>query len=188
MQNDEQDLRFGAYGFLTLVDPAASVSEAIGAYGDLGGVTFANAFVGGSFDGFVAVKSDVFADIQALIIGPARQSGVKISWSIQVQAAMTLKAPHKKFPLPFPLHESLTRIRTAPHRAAAVLAEIDSVYSAKPTEDFGAHAAIVTGKRIDILVELASSSLETIQESIVNDLAPIDGIVASDTSFAFVEG
>jgi hypothetical protein len=187
MQDNEYDLPFGAYGFLTLVDPDASVAEAISTYRDMDAVTFANAFIGGSFDGFVAVKSDSFADIAAFVTGPSRRPGVRFDWSILVQAAVTIKAPHKTFPWPFAWYESITRVRTGPNQASAVLEAIDSRYAERLTEDFGAHAAIVTGKEVDILVELGSTSLEPLQESIVNDLATIEGIVASDTSFGFVE-
>jgi DNA-binding Lrp family transcriptional regulator len=189
MQENEQEPKFGAYGFLTLVDPGASVADAIQAYREMAAVTFANAFVGGSFDGFAAVKSDSFAEIQTLITGPARRSGVRTDWSILVQAAGRILAPHKTSPEPSPpRYESITRVRTGPRQASAVLEAIDSTYEEKITTNFVAHAAIVTGREVDILVELVSSSLEPLQESIVNDLAVIEGIVASDTSFAYIEG
>jgi hypothetical protein len=191
MQEKEADPQFGAYGFLNLIDPDASVADAIGAYREMAAVTFANAFVGGSFDGFVAVKSDSFAAIPAFITGPSRRSGVRIDWSILVQAAQIILAPHKKFPWPFPwpfpLYESITRVRTEPGQASAVLEAIDSTYAEKINDDFVAHAAIVTGRKVDILVELVSTSIEVLQESIVKDLAIVEGIGASDTSFAFIE-
>ena len=188
MQEKEADPQFGAYGFLTLVDPEASITEAVGAYREMVGVTFANAFVGGSFDGFVAVKFDSFEEIQTFIIGSDPPSGVETGWSVLVQAALIIMAPHKKFPWPFAhRYESITRIRTGPRQASSVLEAIDSTYAAKLSDHFVARAAIVTGRKVDILVELVATSIETLQDSIVNDLAIIEGIDASDTSFAFIE-
>ncbi|MGZ6543997.1 MAG: hypothetical protein ACXVEI_01630, partial [Actinomycetota bacterium] len=59
---------FAAYGFLSLVEPDASVTDAIADYAGMPGVTFAHAFVGGSFDGFVVVKFNVFEEIQSFIL------------------------------------------------------------------------------------------------------------------------
>jgi hypothetical protein len=189
MAKKQKEPPFAAYGFLSLVEPDASVTDAIAGYADMQEVTFAHAFVGGSFDGFVAVKSNVFEAIQSFILGPARRPGESIDWSILVKAALILKAPHKKFTAMDGKahHESLTRIRTEPRRAKAVLAAIDALYAEKLTDDFGARAAIVTGANVDILVELASPSIETLQGSIVDDLAGIKGITGSETSFALVQ-
>jgi DNA-binding Lrp family transcriptional regulator len=189
MAKKEKEPLFAAYGFLSLVEPDASVTDAIASYAAMDGVTFAHAFVGGSFDGFVVAKSDAFEEIQSFILGPARRQGELIDWSILVAAALILKAPHKKFVEMEgkPHHESLIRISTEPRRASSVLAAIDALYAKKVTDDFGARAAIVTGANVDILVELASPSIETLQGSIVDDLANIKGITGSETSFAFVE-
>ena len=185
----KKDSYFSAYGFLSLVEPDASVTDAIADYAGMDEVTFAHAFVGGSFDGFVVVKSDVFEVIQSFILGPARRPGELIDWTILVAAAVIIKAPHKKFVAMEgePHHESLTRISTEPRKAAAVLAAIDALYAEKITADFGARAAIVTGPKVDILVELAAPAIETLQGSILDDLTKIPGITASDSSFAFVE-
>ena len=68
----KKDSYFAAYGFLTLVEPDASIQDAIDDYAGLDAVTFAHAFVGGSFDGFVVVKTNAFEGIQSFILGPAR--------------------------------------------------------------------------------------------------------------------
>jgi len=185
----KKDPLFAAYGFLTLVEPDASVQGAIDDYAGMDAVTFAHAFVGGSFDGFVVVKTDVFEVIQSFILGPARRPGELIDWAILVAAAVIIRAPHKKFVAMEgePHHESLTRISTEPRKAEAVLAAIDALYAKKIAADFGARAAIVSGPKVDILVELAAPALETLQGSILDNLTKIPGITASDSSFAFVE-
>ena len=68
-----------------------------------------------------------------------------------------------------------------------MLAAIDALYAKKIAAVFGARAAIVSGPKVDILVELAAPALETLQGSILDDLTKIPGITASDSSFAFVE-
>src|SRR4249920_2928859 len=104
----KKDAYFSAYGFLSLAEPDASVTDAIADYAAMDEVTFAHAFVGGSSDGFVV--------IQSFILGPARRPGELIDWTILVAAAVIIRAPHKKFVAMEgePHHESLTRISTEP--------------------------------------------------------------------------
>ena len=190
MQADAEGPRFAAYGFVTLTDPGASVEDAVSDYREAGSglVEFASPVVGGPYEAFVAVKADSFAAIRDFVTAGGRRPGVRVDWSMLVRPG-ALGAPHRRFEESLTTRfESLTRVRTRPGRVRAVLAEIDAAYGGKRSGEFDARAAIVTGRDVDILVELAATSLEALQESIVNDLAIIDGIDSSDTVFAHVEG
>lgn len=180
--------KFSAYAFLHVVEPGGSVQAAITALRGLRPVvSFAHEYVG-SFEGFAAVKADSFGEIQDVVTG-FRHQDVRIRWSVTVRASIVLLAPHRRAEDPTtPMYEALVRVSSEPHRVKAVLGGIEDVYGPQVgREDFAARAAIVTGPDVDLLVQLMSTSLEELQRTLLDDLAPIEGIAAADTSFAFIE-
>lgn len=172
-----------AYVFMHLVDPGANIREVLDRFGSMPSVRFAHQFVG-SFIGFGAVTVADLAELQDLIAGDFWGAGVRSEWSIVFQESRML-APHKTSPP----HYALVRVKAAPGMTRAVLRALDDVYEQRirnEPPEFHYAAAIVSGRGFDILVELAADSLQEVQDSILTDLASVDGVVSTDSSFAVV--
>jgi hypothetical protein len=45
-------------------------------------------------------------------------------------------------------------------------------------------AATVSGKGVDILVEMAAHSIDELKETILDRIGPTEGVVSTDSSFA----
>ena len=51
-------------------------------------------------------------------------------------------------------------------------------------EIFDFRAATVSGKGVDILVEMAAHSIDELKETILDRIGPTEGVVSTDSSFA----
>lgn len=187
-----------AYVFMHLFDPSAprqgfsKVDDVLDQFRGKSGVRWAHQFVG-SFVAFGAVTVATLNDLQALIAGEYWDAGVRSEWSIADRPSR-YGAPHKGSP---PFH-ALVRVRTADRTAGDVLDDLDDAFApiVDPlieTHGDGWHdyfyyaAALVSGKGFDILVELADNSLDEIKTLIFEKIRTIDGVAATDSSFAHIE-
>ncbi len=191
-EEDERQPKVYAYVFMHLVEPGRDIQDVLESLREVRGrrrhpVRFAAPFVG-SFIGFAAVDADTFPELQSLVLNEFWAAGVRSEWSIVFRESQAL-GPHRGSNTPY---YALVRAKAAPGRAFDALDALDRVYvtggkikEERPGE-FRYHAAVVSGKGFDLVVELGAESLPELQKTIIEDLAGVEHVVSTDTSFTFL--
>lgn len=162
------------------------------------GVRFAHQVVGSSVI-FGAVSAPSFERLQSWIANQFWDVGVRSEWSIADRPSRYL-APYRHSP-PF---YAFIRVRTSGN-PRAVLDALDASMDRKilplleeygPDDEYGRggwrdqfdyRAATVSGKGVDILVELAANSIQELTDTIIDYIGPTEGVESTDTSYSYVK-
>lgn len=183
------DAEFDAYVFMHLLEPGTTIQSVVESFKSKEGVRWAQQFVG-SFVVFGAVTVSSFERLQELIAGEYWQAGVRSDWSAADRPSLW-GAPHKHSPP----YYAIVRVRTAAN-PRNVLGALDQKMREKIDplikehgedgwrEIFDFRAATVSGKGVDILVEMAAHSIEELKTTILDYIGTTDGVASTDTSFA----
>ena len=159
------------------------------------GVRWAQHLVGSSVV-FGAVTVSSLRRLHELIAGDYWEAGARSEWSLSDRPSL-FGAPHKHSP-PYqtPPYYAIVRVRTSGN-PRTVLETIDERMREKIDplieehgedvwrETFDFRAATVSGKGVDILVEMAAQSVDELATSILEFIGPTEGVVSTDSSFAY---
>jgi hypothetical protein len=185
-----------AYVFMHVFEPGTSIPGVVSSFGSKEGVRWAQQMVGSSMVfGAVTVRS--LQRLQALIVGDYWEAGARSEWSL-LDKTSNYRAPHRHSP-PYqtPPYYAIVRVRTSrnPRTVLDALDEsmapmIDSLiaeHGQDPAwrETFDFRAATVSGKGVDILVEMAAYSIDELKTTILDRIGPTDGVLSTDSLFAY---
>jgi hypothetical protein len=181
-----------AYVFMHLLEPGTDIPGVVEGFGSKEGVRWAQQFVG-SFVVFGAVTVISLKRLQELIAGDYWNAGARSDWSVTDRPSLW-GAPHRHSPP----YYAIVRVRTSssanPRDVLDALDErmrekIDPLIEEHGEEGwrevFDFRAATVSGKGLDILVEMAAHSVEELTTTILDFIGPTDGVAATDTSYAY---
>ena len=183
-----------AYVFMHVFDPGTSISGVVEGFGSREGVRWAQHFVGSSVV-FGAVTVSSLRRLQELIVGDYWEAGARSDWSLSDRPSL-FGAPHRHSPPhQTPPFYAIVRVRTSGN-PRTVLDALDQTMKQKIDpliedhdepgwrEIFDFRAATVSGKGVDILVEMAAHSIDELKETILDRIGPTEGVVSTDSSFA----
>jgi len=184
-----------AYVFMHVFDPGTSIPAVVESFGNMEGVRWAQHLVGSSVV-FGAVTVSSLRRLHELIAGDYWEAGARSEWSLSDRPSLH-GAPHKHSP-PYqtPPYYAIVRVRTSGN-PRTVLETIDERMRVKIDplieehgedgwrETFDFRAATVSGKGVDILVEMAAHSVDELATSILEFIGPTEGVVSTDSSFAY---
>jgi hypothetical protein len=184
----------GAYVFMHVLDPGTSIPGVVESFGSKEGVRWAQHVVGSSVV-FGAVTVSSLQRLQELIVGDYWEAGARSEWSLE-DTPSRFRAPHRHSP-PYqtPPYYAIVRVRTSGN-PRTVLDALDQTMSQMIDpliaehgdpgwrEIFDFRAATVSGKGVDILVEMAAHSIDELKETILDRIGPTEGVVSTDSSFA----
>lgn len=179
-----------AYVFMHLLEPGTDIPGVVQRFGAQEGVRWAQQFVG-SFVVFGAVTVNSLSRLQELIAADYWTAGARSNWSIADKASLW-GAPHRHSPPYYAI--VLVRTSANPRSVLNALDErmrekIDPLISEYGDEGwreiFDFRAATVSGKGVDILVEMAAHSIDELKTTILDLIAPTEGVVSTDSSFAY---
>lgn len=193
MPGEEPEL--DAYVFMHVFDPGTSIPGIVESFGSKEGVRWAQHFVGSSVV-FGAVTVGSLQRLQELIVGDYWEAGARSEWSLSDKPSVHL-APHKHSP-PYqtPPYYAIVRVRTSGN-PRTVLDALDERMNEKidPLKEeygpdgwrevFDFRAATVSGRGVDILVEMAAQSIDELKKTILDLIGPTDGVAATDSMFAY---
>src|SRR4249919_826752 len=167
-----------AYVFMHVFDPGTSIPGVVESFGSREGVRWAQHFVGSSVV-FGAVTVSSLQRLQELIVGDYWEAGARSEWSLSDRESM-FRAPHKHSP-PYqtPPYYAIVRVRTSCNPRTVLHAidermkeKIDPLIEAHGEdgwrEIFDFRAASVSGKGVDILVEMAADSIDELKTTILD--------------------
>lgn len=184
-----------AYVFMHVFDPGTSIPEVVESFGSREGVRWAHHFVGSSVV-FGAVTVSSLQRLQELIVGDYWEAGARSEWSLSDRPSIW-EAPHRHSP-PYqtPPYYAIVRVRTSGN-PRTVLDALDQTMKQKIDplieehgepgwrEFFDFRAATVSGKGVDILVEMAAHSIDELKTTILDFIGQTEGVVSTDSSFAY---
>jgi hypothetical protein len=184
-----------AYVFMHVFDPGTSIPGVVEGFGSMEGVRWAQHFVGSSVV-FGAVTVSSLQRLQELIVGDYWEAGARSEWSLSDRPSIWA-APHRHSP-PYqtPPYYAIVRVRTSGN-PRTVLDALDQTMKQKIDpliedhgepgwrEVFDFRAATVSGKGVDILVEMAAHSIDELKATILDFIGPTEGVVSTDSSFAY---
>jgi hypothetical protein len=168
--------------YIRAIHPDRTIDEVTQDVLEIAGVRFASPLVG-SYLGFIARTTPSTEDLvetQSQLPGLLRQRGVT---SYELATGLEpYQHPGNFQPLwpkrRSPTHCALVRIRVAPGQGHSVLEAVANLSTFQG-------AALVAG-RYDLLLELGADDFETLRQSLLGELHEVQGIVWSDSGFAFV--
>ena len=190
-----EGLELDAYVFMHVFDPGTDIPGVVESFGSREGVRWAQHFVGSSVV-FGAVTASSLQRLQELIVGEYWEAGARSEWSLSDRPSIW-GAPHRHSP-PYqtPPYYAIVRVRTSGN-PRTVLDAIDDRIKVKIDplieehgldgwrEIFDFRAATVSGKGVDILVEMAAHSIDELKTTILDLIGPTEGVLATDSSFAY---
>lgn len=185
----------GAYVFMHVIEPGRSIPEVVEGFRSKQGVRWAHHVIGSSMV-FGAVTVSSLQRLHELIAGDYWEAGARSEWSLEDKLSL-FGAPHRHSP-PYqtPPYYAIVRVRTSGN-PRTVLAALDERMKPKIDplkvtygedgwrENFDFRAASVSGKGVDILVEMAAHSIDELKTTILDFIGPTEGVVSTDSSFAY---
>ena len=184
-----------AYVFMHVFDPGTDIPGVVESFGSREGVRWAQHFVGSSVV-FGAVTASSLQRLQELIVGDYWEAGARSEWSLSDRPSIW-GAPHRHSP-PYetPPYYGIVRVRTSGNPRTVLNAldetmreQIEALIGVHGEpgwrENFDFRAATVSGKGVDILVEIAAHSIDKLKTTILDFIGPTEGVVSTDSSFAY---
>ena len=184
-----------AYVFTHIFDPGTSIPGVVEDFRSREGVRWAHHVIGSSVV-FGAVTVSSLQRLHELIAGEYWEAGARSEWSLADKLSL-FGAPHKHSPAyQTPPYYAIVRVRASgnPRTVLDALDErmkgkIDPLKEADGEdgwrENFDFRAASVSGKGVDILVEMAAHSIDELKATILEFIGPTEGVVSTDSSFAY---
>lgn len=174
-------------------DPTAVVEQVRPLAGEMGPVRFAARYVG-SFLAYIALdvaEPGAFERVQALIADDLWRAGVRSQYSTEI--GRRALGPHRGSPIPD--FCALVRIRSSD--PFALVEALDAWWDStgyEPGDEHWYGSAVVTGKDVDVLLDLHEPSFDALTRLVLQVIRGEDEparrvrelIISTDTSFAFL--